>query len=974
MARASRLLSIAGMVGAAVLTASGLIAIRVPGEISAPQPTSQQTMATSLGRLPLYFVPNRGQLEAPIDYFVQGAGASLSFSPTGIDVAMRGPDTMSSVRMQFIGADPAARPRGAGRTEGVVSYFTGRRSEWVTRLPTYSRIVYRELWPGIDLLSSGPAGRLKYSFVVDPGVDPGAVRLRWRGAADVTLNDAGQMEVETSADTLIDEAPVTYQRIGGRRVDVSSSYDLRGRSYGFRVGEYDRTKPLVVDPEILLYAGYVGGASSEFGHGVAVDREGAAYIGGETTSPEASFPDGTDEGGDGDAFDGIPGADQTHNGLTDAFVVKVDPAGTALEYATYLGGSNSGDTAQAIAVDDSGAAYVTGGTNWITFPTTGGSFDESHNGGFDAFIAKLNPAGTALEYSGYLGGNGEDLGAGIAIDGAGAAYITGRTTSSESFFPDGTDEDGDFEGFDGIPGADQVQNGGTDAFVAKLNPGGTALDYAGFLGGSGEEEGRGIAVDDSGSAYVTGNTASTEATFPDGVDDPADGSAFDAVPGPDQVYNGGSGDAFVAKLSPAGTAFSYAGYIGGAAANGDAGHGIAVDGGEALITGFTHSSQGTFPDGVDDGSDGDAFDGIPGPDQTYNGPAALPDAFVAKVNTAGTGLSYAGYVGGSHIDRGYGIAVSDGGEAYITGMTHSSEATFPDGTDDDMDGDAFDGIPGPDQTFSGTASNAEVFVAKVNGTGSALAYAGYLGGEDHEEGRAIALDGTGAAYFVGITASGEATFPDGTDDGGDGDAFDGLPSPDRTRNNTSGFLDAFVAKVGEAPLLSTATAGSGAGTVEGPGISCGADCTEQYAHGTSVDLTASAAVGSYFTGWSGACAGSGACHLVMTGPSSVRATFEQLGAKSVSLKARPTKVRKGKKTTLTAVVTPCDGHEGDTVTFLKGTAEIGTVPTDSACTAALKKKVRKTSTYTAASPMQDQDHGSATSNPVKVKVKKRRQG
>jgi Divergent InlB B-repeat domain/Beta-propeller repeat len=946
MARANRLVFGFGLVAAVAVIASALISIDPRDPSTGHRPTLRDGTATSLADLPLSFVPNRGQVEAPVDYLVQGADASLSFSETGIGVAVGS----EAVRMRFVSADPAARPRGAGRAEGVVSYFTGRPSQWVTGLPTFRRIVYPDLWPGIDLVASGPRGRLKYSFVLDPGADPRDVRLRWRGATDVDLNDAGQMEVETSIDTLIDDEPVSYQRNDGRRVAVSSSYDLRGTTFGFRVGDYDRTEPLVVDPEILLYAGYVGGDSTEFGHAVAVDDEGASYVGGETTSTEATFPDG-------DGFGAVPGFDQTANGLTDAFVAKVNPAGTALEYATFLGGSNSGDTVQGIAVDGAGAAYVTGYTQWTTFPTTAGSFDETHNGVGDAFIAKLSPAGTALQYSGYLGGTGEDLGAGIAIDATGAAYITGRTTSTESFFPDGDDEDGDFEGFDGIPGADQVQNGGTDAFVAKLNAAGTALQYAGFLGGSGEDEGRGIAVDGT-EAYVTGYAGSTQATFPDGVDDGGDGSAFDTVPGPDQVYNGGTTDAFVAKISAAGTGFAYAGYVGGGATNPDDGRGIAVDGGEAYITGFTHSGQGTFPDGVDTGSNGEAFDGIPGPDQTYNGSSTIPDAFVAKVNSAGSGLSFAGYIGGASFDRGFGIAVTEDGEASLTGMTHSDQTTFP-------DGDGFGTIPGHDQMFSGTASNPDAFLARVNASGSALASAGYLGGDSTEEGKAIALDGTGAAYIVGVTASGEATFPDG-------DGFGGVSSPDDTLNNGPGFLDAFVAKVGEAPVLSVDTAGSGGGTVQGPGISCGADCSEEYAHGESVQLSASPAPGSYFAGWSGDCTGTGTCSLTMIGPASVTATFEQVGTKSIALTARPKKVRKGKKTTLTAVVSPCAGHEGDTVTFARGATAIGTVTSDSTCTAVVKAKVRRTSTFTAFAAMQDQDHGAATSTPVKVRVKKPR--
>jgi hypothetical protein len=380
----------------------------------------------------------------------------------------------------------------------------------------------------------------------------------------------------------------------------------------------------------------------------------------------------------------------------------VNPAGTALVYAGYIGG-NGNDQGWAIAVDGAGNAYVTGLTTSTeaTFPVTVGP-GLTFNGYYDAFVFKVNAAGTALVYCGYIGGSGFDAGRGIAVDSAGNAYVTGYTDSTEASFPV-------------TVGPSLSYNGGVyDAFVAKVNPDGTALVYAGYIGGSREDQGLGIAVDGAGNAYVTGFTTSTEATFPVTV-------------GPYLTHNGGFWDAFVAKVNAAGTALVYAGYIGGDRE--DIGMGIAVDSaGNAYVTGYTDSTETSFPVTV-------------GPDLTHNG---FFDAFVAKVNPAGTALVYAGYIGGSGIDVGNGIAVDSSGNAYVTGYTTSTEATFP-------------VLGGPDLTFNGGILDA--FVAKVNAAGTALVYAGYIGGSGYDQGIAIAVDSAGNPYVTGYTNSDQASFP-----------------------------------------------------------------------------------------------------------------------------------------------------------------------------------------------------------------------
>ena len=327
----------------------------------------------------------------------------------------------------------------------------------------------------------------------------------------------------------------------------------------------------------------------------------------------------------------------TYNwGGGDAFVAKVNSSGDGLVYCGYIGGSSS-DWGLGIAVDGSGNAYVTGetgSTESLNFPVKTGP-DLTHNGGDDAFVAKVSASGIGLVYCGYIGGSNRDWGYGIAVDDSGSVYVTGETRSNEATFPVKF-------------GPDLTHNGGTygDAFVAKVSASGDSLVYCGYIGGSDNDYGYGIAVDSPGSAYVTGRTSSVEASFPVKV-------------GPGLTSIGGD-DAFVAKVSPSGDSLVYCGYIGPGYSSG---YGIAVDGsGNAYIAGMTNCSEATFPVKA-------------GPDLTYNG--GNYDAFVAKVTPSGNNLVYLGYIGGSSTDSGYGVAVDSSGNAYVTGSTSSSEASFP---------------------------------------------------------------------------------------------------------------------------------------------------------------------------------------------------------------------------------------------------------------------------------------------------------
>lgn len=713
--------------------------------------------------LPLTFTENRGQLDERIAFHVQGRDTAAYFTAQGMTLAFTGqrnttaePDSLTArlepgrvqqrwnLKLDFLGANPKVRPEGRALTSTNISYFNGPPTLWRTGLPSYGEIVYRDLWPGIDLVYGGTVNRLKYQFIVRPGADPNLIRLAYRGPdAPLKVNRSGRLEIVTPLGTLRDDKPVSAQ---GERSDIKTKFVLHGKTrdggyeYGFRVAKYDHSQTLVIDPALLVYSGLIGGSGDDEGHSIAVDSAGNAYITGVTTSPAATFPE-------------TAGPDLTYNGRTDAFVAKIKADGSGLAYAGYLGGEGD-DEGHSIAVDAQGNAYVTGLTTSFetSFPVKGGP-DLSFNGAMDAFVAKINPTGTALVYCGYVGGDDEDEGLGVAVDGAGRAYLTGLTASTETTFPK-------------LNGPKLTFGGAIDAFVARVKADGSGLEYAGYLGGSGDDQGRSIAVDVSGNAYIAGQTTSTATSFP-------------MVGTLGATHKGGT-DAFVAKLNADGTAVSYSGFLGGSGI--DEAYGLAVDGaGAAYVTGRTTSTEATFPHVV-------------GPDASFNGDT---DAFVAKINAAGSALSYAGYIGGAGRDEGFSIAVDRSGNAYLTGLT-TSVALPVSNT--------------PNSTYKG---GTDGFVAKVAASGAALQYLGYVGGSGADEGFGSAVDASSLAYFTGRVTSADSGFV------GFGTAGQPL----------AGTSDAFVIKLSDAfpGLLLTAltpntkVAGSGAFrlTVTGTGFSGG---------------------------------------------------------------------------------------------------------------------------------------------------------
>lgn len=682
------------------LHTSGSDQIRT-GSVQLPPDVIPQSpgLTADYGKIPLYFIPNKGQVDGPAAFYVQGGDKTIYFAPDGLTLVLNSsrvgsPSERWAVKLDFVDANRDTIPVSLGESGALISYFKGKPEDWKTGLPASSKIIYREIWPGIDLLYYGTMDRMKCEFFVHPGADPSRIRLAYRGADSVVLTEEGRLAISTPVGGFEDDVPVAWQEAGGVRTNVAVAYALEAGDagpngprhvYGFRPGPYDKGCPLVLDPAILVYCGFIGGASEDEGKAIAVDGAGNAYVTGYAYFAEGTFPV-------------TVGPDLTYNGdPCDAFVAKVNAAGTGLVYCGYIGGSGI-DEAAGIAVDGEGNAYVAGETSSGDFPVTPGS-TLTYKGDIDAFVVKVDAAGTGLIYSGHIGGWNWDTGKGIAVDSSGNAYVAGWTFS------------------DDLPvkvGPDLTYNGSQDAFVAKVNAAGTALVYCGYIGGWANEETKAIAVDRSGNAYITGRAATD----------------FPVKVGPDLTHNG-LYDVFVAKVNAAGSDLVYGGYIGGG--DDEDANGIAVDGsGNAYITGYTYSTDLTR---------------VAGPDLTFNGGST--DAFVAKVKADGTGLAYCGYMGGGPSDRGWGndcgngIAVDQAGNAYVTGQTDSAETSFP-------------VTVGPDLTDNGLD---EAFIAKVKADGTGLVYCGYIGGEADEWGRGVAVDGAGNAYVTGLTNSSEATFP-----------------------------------------------------------------------------------------------------------------------------------------------------------------------------------------------------------------------
>ncbi len=668
------------------------------------------------GKIPLYFIKNDGQLPDRVKYYEKGPGHSILFSEDDVVFSFeksfapllsesearspvrsgdkvsspnrgRGPE-FSRVRLFPVGMQRGGRIDGQQQQEGKVNYFIGKDpGKWRTNIATYGSVVYHEAYPGVDIKFYGSNHALEYDVIVKPGADPSRVRFGYQGIQDFGITPGGDLWLQLpDGGSLTHRKPVVYQEINGKRFDVEGGFHIEPGSpgtspenteliFGFDIASYHRDYPLIIDP-VLVYSTYLGGLGSDSGNAIAVDAQGNAYFAGKTSSTNLPTT--------------MPGLGPYAGGDADVFVTKLNATGTALVYSAYLGGNDT-DSGLGIAVDSLGYAYITGETASDDFPTTASAFPNApgSTGYSDAFAVKLNTTGTALIYSTYLGGSLDDVGQGISVDKFGQAYVGGVTSSPD--FP--------------IFGSalQHIYGGGySDAFVVKLNNLGIAVPYSTFIGGTQADSVYAIALDDNGSIYVAGETASSDFPVPGGFQD---------------TYGGGDADAFVMKILGTSGQVAYSTFLGGS--NADFARGIAVDGSrQAYVTGKTSSPNFPHTNAIQ---------------STYGGGDA--DAFVAKVSSQGDALSYATFLGGGGSDVGYAIAVDSNGNAYAAGRTSGNFPT----------------VKAVQNIYGGGSSDA--FVTRISAAGDKIDYSTYLGGSAADIGYCIAARTIGNVYVTGKTSS-----------------------------------------------------------------------------------------------------------------------------------------------------------------------------------------------------------------------------
>jgi hypothetical protein len=658
--------------------------------------TSSRPSITALGILPLSFEESSNPEKRDFDFLSHGSGATFFLNYSGVNMRLGGSAKNSAshfgeriqsaktrpqiqpaaLQLKFLGANPRSKIVRKGLLPGKSNYLIGSDpKQWRTNISSYAKVMYLDIYPGIDVSYYGDHRQLEYDFVVKAGANPSSVEIEVIHADKIRIDASGNVKVNIGGSEIEQRRPFAYQEIQGVGRPVPARYILKGTNkIGLDIGNYDSSRPLIIDP-VLFYSTYVGGSGSDQGISVALDSADKAYITGITTS--ADFP----------VSSGAAQVSSTNG--SNLFITKMNATGTGVVYSTYVGGSGT-DEGLGIAVDTAGRAYVTGLTDSADFPVTAGAFQSSLGGGTDAFIVKLNPLGTGLIYSTYLGGNLNDEGYGIAVDVDDNAYVTGVTDSANYPTPSGFQT---------------VKKAGSDAFLSKMSSSGSALSYSTFLGGDGADLGLAVTTDTSGNAYVAGATNS---------------SNFPATINSYQAALASSGDGFVAKLDSSQTganSLSYATYLGGSGF--DLCDAVALDeAGNAYVTGLTDSPN--FPTTAQ------------APQGTSGGNV---DAFVSKLNATGSTLVFSTYLGGNGPDWGRGIALEAGGRVHVGGSTES--INFP--------------IAQALQTSS--AGKSDAFIVNLDPASTSLGYASYLGGTSADDGLGIATDLAGNDFTVGNTIS-----------------------------------------------------------------------------------------------------------------------------------------------------------------------------------------------------------------------------
>lgn len=748
------------------------------------------------GQRPLSFIQNDGQVDDSVSFHVRDGDVGEVFFTQEEIVVANGDDV---IRANFVGSNPSAEVRGWEQLPGIANFFIGNDpTKWRTNIATFEGVWYEEVYDGIDVKYSGQSGQVKRDIYVAPGASVDTIKIAYENINDIEIREDGSLALITDTGELTEKTPIAYQIINGQQVDVDVAYKiLEGNQIGFEVGSYDLNHELVLDP-ILEYSTYLGGSSvvsittepftdfrleprttteiqsfpgqpgeppilvtittvetetvifqdgttyvsgvtnqtapvpaRDAGYAIAVDRFGASYVTGETFS--VNFPTRPGE----DTLEPFtrPLPDPTAgNDVREAFISKINNDGQ-LVYSTYIGGVDK-DRANDIAVDSAGNAYIVGETESPDFPVQVGRtttpFQPFAGGSQDAFILKLNPTGTQIDYASYLGGAGFERGSGLVLDSNGSAYITGQTTSiglgTAGVFQQNTDP-----------------TNGSDAFIAKVNATGNQLVYFTYVGGPGFEEGIGIDIDGTGNAYISGTTQSS------GL----------ATSGAYQQNLVGFSDVFVSKINADASEQVYFSYLGGG--GGDVSGGIVVDDtGAAYVTGITPSPD--FPTGQQlqsgqnrpNPADPNPLDSVY--QRNYQGGAF--DAFVTKFDPDGQSLAYSTFLGGSGNEgvaflplTASNIGIDQGGQVYVIGTTTSTENQA-------ITANPFPITPNAEQPeFAGPFNQnnqvvgTDAFLTKLNRNGTDIIYSSFYGGTSNDEGYGLAINQAGAAYITGQTLS-----------------------------------------------------------------------------------------------------------------------------------------------------------------------------------------------------------------------------
>lgn len=578
------------------------------------------------GKLPLRFEANTGQTDAAVRYLARGSAYALFLTEQHATLALPQGDQTAVLRMAWRGAQRPVAIEGL-ENAGVSHYLRGG-SRVAGEVPNFQRVRYRALYPGIDLVYYGVERQLEYDFVVAPGADPGVIRLAFEGVENARIDAEGNLRLATAFGELQQKKPVLYQERNGRREPVAGAYRrLPNGEFGFTVGSYDRSRPLVIDP-VLVYSLFLGGASEDSARYVATDAQGSTYVLGNTISLD--FPTST-------------GVLRTANGGgRDLFLSKISPAGNLFVFSTYLGGARD-DSAAGLHLAADGTIYVAGSTVSDDIPTTRNAYQRNRRSLADrlnGFVMRLNATGSALQWASYFGADDDEITA-MAVDTRGAVYLTGQTRSTN--FP---------------ATANAFQTAGFQrAFVAKLSADGQDLAYATYLGGTRSRGGlnddfaRAIAVDAAGNAYVAGNTTSTD--FPTTV------SAYQRQFLPQEFD---ATTAFITKLNPEGSGLIWSTYLGGRVL--DELRAMAVNArGEVFVSGVTKSE--TFP------TTQNAYS------RAYAGALTGEfDIFLTRLEADGSRPIYSTFIGGKERDDVNAMTVDNFGNAYLCGSTLSAE-DFP---------------------------------------------------------------------------------------------------------------------------------------------------------------------------------------------------------------------------------------------------------------------------------------------------------